>query len=70
MGLLKEAFSIPIRTGERSANMAKEFTCRKILWHRSAIEANEGARRALGMGVQKARNNFLARAGFPTNEHS
>ena len=69
LGLLEAAAPLRLRTGEGAALVAEEFALQQVLGNGGGVDGHKGAIGHGRMLVQRARHQFLARAGFAGDEH-
>src|ERR1051325_7274744 len=69
LGFLEEALLVLDRAGEGALLVAEEFGFEQRFGQRGAIDRHELAELGLAVEVQRARNEFLARAAFSEDEH-
>ena len=67
--LLEAANAALVRAGEGTTLVAEQFAFEQILRDRAAIDRDERRLGARAMLVNRARDQFLARAGLTANQH-
>jgi hypothetical protein len=68
-GRANDALEVVGRAGERSAAMAEQLRIEHVLRGRGAVEGEEGRLGAVGIGVNRPRENFLAGPCFTGDQH-
>ncbi len=67
--LLEAADAPQFRAGERAALVAEQFAFEQRFGNRRAVDGDERRLRAVAVLVNRARDEFLAGAGFAANQH-
>ena len=69
VGLLEAAHAAGVRAGEGAAFVAEQFAFQQGFRNGRAVDGDERLRGALAVLVNRARDQFLAGAGFAANQH-
>jgi hypothetical protein len=69
VGLLKAPGPAGDGAGEGAFDVSEHLTFHEILGNGTAVYRDEGAVRSIAQAVQLARDQLLAGAGFPGDEH-
>ena len=69
VGLAEAAGPVMRRPGERAAHMAKQLALQQRRRHRGTVDGNQPSCAARAVGVDAARHDFLAGAGFAGDQN-
>src|SRR3569832_15859 len=69
VSLLEQALAVAGGAGERALDMAEQLRVQQVLGQGAAVDGHEGAIAAVADAMEGARQDFLAGAGFPGDEH-